>query len=360
MAENRFRVSVIIPVYNSEKTIKRAIDSVIHQSRPADEVIVVDDCSADSSQEIIKGYKDKIQFFQLKKHCGASIARNLGIEKSTGNWIAFLDADDEWLRQKLEFQIRLLEKYPSLKWCIGNYIIKEKYGDNACHPIRLKKKACRDAQIKNVPAGCIFVNYFEADRLGYGEAHTNLVLIHRSVLNKLGCFDPQLLRHQDWDLWWRIALRYPEVGYIKEPIARRELYCNEDSMKQKAEVKRGDFIRLVYEKAYSEANILKSEAPEQYERIFQSFHHFLSKRLFFSILMMVFLGHTRQAGETLLRFDKVFPRITKKIIQVIIYLPCMPPILRFGYYIAAKIGFVQNYTIYWEYLKMTKKYGLYH
>lgn len=92
-------VSVVIPAYNAGEYLGRAIDSVLAQTQPAAEIIVVDDGSADNTADVAQGYGERIRFIQ-QENAGASVARNTGIEAAASEWIAFLDADDEWLPQK--------------------------------------------------------------------------------------------------------------------------------------------------------------------------------------------------------------------------------------------------------------------
>lgn len=101
-------VSIITPSYNSAKFIGKTIDSVISQTYKNWEMIIIDDCSTDSSAEFIKTYEEKdsrIKLVQLKENSGAAVARNIGIQLAQGRFIAFLDSDDSWLPEKLERQI---------------------------------------------------------------------------------------------------------------------------------------------------------------------------------------------------------------------------------------------------------------
>ena len=95
------KVSVIIPTYNRASVIQRAVDSVYHQSFNNWELLLVDDGSTDQTKEILKGFKKdpKFRYFKTKNH-GVSSARNLGLKQAQGEWIAFLDSDDEWLPKK--------------------------------------------------------------------------------------------------------------------------------------------------------------------------------------------------------------------------------------------------------------------
>ena len=114
-------ITVVIPAYNSEKYIARAIDSVLTQTHKPDEIIVVDDGSTDNTSEIARKYEPSVKLIQ-QQNAGASVARNTGIEAATSEWIAFLDADDEWLPEKLKLQTEHLKRNPHLQWTTANFI----------------------------------------------------------------------------------------------------------------------------------------------------------------------------------------------------------------------------------------------
>ena len=101
------KISVVIPAYNAAAWIRRAVNSVLSQTRPADEIIVVDDGSTDGTGDIVRMYDGRVRLLQ-QANAGAAAARNTGILAATGDWIAFLDADDEWLPQKLQRQTEYL------------------------------------------------------------------------------------------------------------------------------------------------------------------------------------------------------------------------------------------------------------
>jgi teichuronic acid biosynthesis glycosyltransferase TuaG len=105
-------VSVVMPAYNAEKYIEQAIRSVQNQSYSNWELLICDDCSSDNTTHIIKKYQkkdDRIKLFELKKNSGVTIARNTSLENSIGKYIAFLDSDDYWLKDKLSVQIKFME-----------------------------------------------------------------------------------------------------------------------------------------------------------------------------------------------------------------------------------------------------------
>jgi len=114
-------VSVIMPAYNAEKYIKEAIESVLNQTYPNFEFLIINDGSKDKTTEIVKSFKDKrIRFFDLPNNVGVSEARNIGLSYATGDWIAFIDSDDKWKPERLEALLSILKKYDYGKYFIAD------------------------------------------------------------------------------------------------------------------------------------------------------------------------------------------------------------------------------------------------
>lgn len=110
---NEYLVSIVTPVYNSERFISETIDSIQSQTYSNWELLLIDDCSKDNSYEIIKSYMkndDRIKYIKLEKNSGASISRNTGIHNAKGRFIAFVDSDDLWEPKKLEIQVNYMLK----------------------------------------------------------------------------------------------------------------------------------------------------------------------------------------------------------------------------------------------------------
>lgn len=104
-------VSIIMPSWNTEKFIIETIQSVINQTYTNWELLIVDDCSTDNTDEIVTSFKDdRIKYFRNKKNSGAAITRNIALREAKGEWIAFLDSDDLWMPEKLEKQIAFMKK----------------------------------------------------------------------------------------------------------------------------------------------------------------------------------------------------------------------------------------------------------
>lgn len=209
--DNQIKVSVVIPAYNVADHIGRTIESVLKQTRPADEIIVIDDGSNDNTAEAIRRYEPKVKLI-CQENGGASVARNTGINAATHEWVAFLDGDDEWLDECLEKQIGLLKQNPELVWTAANYIVCY-CNDNRrrnWHEIEKGKQLLGGKEY--------FEDYFIAHTHGTN-GWTGTMVIRKDVLEECGMFRPGQLMANDLDMWWRIAYSHPKMGYNSEPLA---------------------------------------------------------------------------------------------------------------------------------------------
>lgn len=191
-------VSIIIPSYNRNLLLKRALQSVYNQTFSGFEVIIVDDGSTDQTDKMIKNNFSSVRYF-YQSNQGVSSARNYGIEHAEGEWIAFLDSDDEWLPAKLENQIKLLKSKPEYKICHTN----EQWIRNGIKVNQMKKH--------KKTGGWIF-----SQCLPLCAMSPSSILIHHSVFKDIGYFNTSLPSCEDYDMWLRITAKYP-VLYIEEP-----------------------------------------------------------------------------------------------------------------------------------------------
>ena len=205
------KISAVIPAYNAEKHIARAIKSVLQQTRPADEIIVVDDGSVDKTAEIVRGFGNKVILIE-QKNAGTSVARNTGINAATGDWFAFLDADDEWLPEKLHRQSEHLSQNPGLKWTYSNYYQKQS-DHEPLQPAQVSGK------INELLSGRDYFDDYLQSFVNHAFAWTCTILVHRSVFDVVGMFKPGMKIAQDGDLWFRIGYVYPQVGYLTQPLS---------------------------------------------------------------------------------------------------------------------------------------------
>jgi len=201
-------VSVIIPTYNRAKYVTHAIDSVLAQTYPSYEIIVVDDGSTDDTRKELAPYMDRIKYIR-KEHAGHSAARNTAIRASRGQWIAFLDSDDAWLPAKLSRQMEFLS-HCRAKVCFSNIIWnseeEEKSPRNQLH----WKENDSDEQ----------VFYEPFDLLLFESVNKVLVtmVVERDLLLRVGCFDERIHRHVDVRLCFRLAFETP-FAYVNQPLA---------------------------------------------------------------------------------------------------------------------------------------------
>lgn len=114
-------ISVVVPVYNRSEYLKESLDSILQQSLPPEEIVVIDDGSTDDSWDIIKSYKEKLKPLRIP-NSGAGNARKVGVEKTSYPWIAFCDSDDIWLPDHLERRVKLLSKYPETNFSFSDMI----------------------------------------------------------------------------------------------------------------------------------------------------------------------------------------------------------------------------------------------
>ncbi len=205
------RISVIIPAYNAAAYIERALQSVLNQSRPADEIIVINDGSTDATSEILKRYKGKTRIIE-QVNAGVSAARNTGIRAASGDWIAFLDADDEWLPEKLAKQCQFHQAHPEIKWLSANYYRCDCKNNH-------RKTADSRIQTQKSPQHIDYFNtYFEALMAG-DNGHTDTMLICKEVLLEAGLFFEPQKNIEDDDLWFRLGYMNLRFGFIGEPLA---------------------------------------------------------------------------------------------------------------------------------------------
>ncbi len=215
------KISVLIPTYNAKETLCRAIDSVLSQTVLAAEIILIDDGSNDGTAQAVQKYGATIRYFHYE-NAGLPVARNRGIDQAKSDWIAFLDADDEWLPHCIESHVRLHAQNPEIKWSYCNC-------EHVVNGTRLAKIVPPGLQEGIRSNGT--VSYFDAELKGLNCGTCGFV-IHRSVFVEVGRFDPAMRNGLDGDMWCRIALRYPRVAVCKD-VCWRYYLDNPNSLHRK-------------------------------------------------------------------------------------------------------------------------------
>lgn len=185
---NKPLVSVIIPTHNRAQSLIRAIQSVLKQSFQNFEIIIVNDASSDDTVTILDKLAQqdaRIHAIHQLQSVGGSEARNIGIRASQGEWIAFLDDDDQWLPQKLQAQMGMLAYFPNAVACSSGYVIQ--------YPLGITRHVI-------TPMHQSLETLLAANTLG----GASVCLCKASVIKQLGGFDAELRSAQDWDVWVRL------------------------------------------------------------------------------------------------------------------------------------------------------------
>lgn len=190
--------SVIIPLYNKESFIRNTIESVLNQTFWDFEIVIVNDGSTDKSEDVVFSFDDaRIKYFS-QQNSGTSAARNKGIEKANGTYIAFLDADDYWYPHFLEHFRYIIELYPE------QFVFSTAKEIETPNKIFIPKYSIKKTNNFEI------VNYFDASKKE-SVLWTSSSVFHKSVFEKAGNFDTNIKSIEDTDMWVRIGLLFPIV-----------------------------------------------------------------------------------------------------------------------------------------------------
>ncbi len=195
-------ISAIIPTYNRRNTLPRAVESVLNQIYKPIEIIVVDDGSTDGAKEMCSEMYPLVRYI-YQANSGVSSARNTGIKSASGDWIALLDSDDEWLPDKLDRQVKLLQDNAEIRFCHTNEIWIR-------NNVRINQKKKHQKY-----GGNIFNKCLDICRISPSSS-----LFHTSVIKDVGLFDESLDVCEDYDMWLRITSKYP-VLFLDQPLIKK-------------------------------------------------------------------------------------------------------------------------------------------
>ena len=245
-------ISVIIPTYNRADFILKAIKSVQNQSLHVKQIIVIDDGSTDGTKELLKN--ENLTYI-YQKNSGVSSARNLGIKEAKYEWLAFLDSDDTWHKNKIEEHVALHVNSPELKASFTDELwVRNGKTIN-------KKKHLK----KNNPT---FLNSLRTCKIG-----VSTFFVHKNIFDEIGLFDEELKVCEDYDLWLRILKKYEIKLIDKELITKKAGHENQlsfttaliDSYRVKALKKHTQSVykKEVLEEIEYKSNILKQGAQKR-------------------------------------------------------------------------------------------------
>jgi glycosyltransferase involved in cell wall biosynthesis len=226
-------ISVVIPVYNGEKTIQQTINSVLNQTFKDWELIIIDDGSQDSTVKIIREIEDsRIRIFSYDNG-GLALSRNRGIDHAEGEYITFLDADDLWTPDKLEAQFQALQENPEamVAYSWTDYIDESSQFLHSGRHITING---------NIYQHLLVNNFLE---------NGSNPLIRKQALNQVGEFDTSLKAGEDWDMWLRLAAHYQ---FVAVPLPQILYRVSTGSMSSQIKNQERECLKVI-EKAFKSA-----------------------------------------------------------------------------------------------------------
>lgn len=219
-------VSVILPAYNASLTIRDTIKSILNQSFKDFELIIINDGSTDGTAEVLKNFTDdRIRLFNFKNR-GLPESRNRGIKKAKGKYISFIDADDMWVQQKLEFQYNALLSNPDCDVAYSWTLFIDESG-TILHPLRTTKYN-----------GYVFEHLICSNFIGSGSN----ILATRGAIKKTGYFNTEYKSSEDWDYYLRLSKSFKFVYVPKFQILYRQ---STNSMTNNIELIESEAIRVI-------------------------------------------------------------------------------------------------------------------
>ena len=206
-------VSIIIPTYNRANTIMKSIDSVLKSTYTDYEIIIVDDCSTDNTEELLKPIlTDKVRYIKNSKNKGIAATRNVGIANARGEFIAFNDSDDFWYSTKLEKQMKVMESHPE---CLLVYCAFER--------TYLDGRKIRVPSEDRTPEGYIYNDLL----LNGNVISTQTMLFRKECFEKIGLFNTEVKTIDDYEMALKVA-KNGYIGYVNEVLV--EVIMSEDSV----------------------------------------------------------------------------------------------------------------------------------
>lgn len=244
-------ISVVIPLYNKEKQIAGTLHSVLAQTFQDFEVVIVNDGSTDRSAEVVKMLDDHRIRLINQNNAGVSAARNRGIAEAYGEFVAFLDADDEWSVDYLSTQYMLTQEYPQCDVFVTNYSFKDEYG-------QLTHTRINGLLIKKESG--ILTNYFKVASISNPPICASSVMVRKKAIKDVGGFPMGIVTGEDLLVWAKLAAKY-NIAYTKKVCAFYYVPLKgTDRIDPKDMSIKNDIVRIELKK------MLKSNKPENFKR----------------------------------------------------------------------------------------------
>ena len=217
------RVSVVIPTHNTANYIVQAVESVLNQTCRDFEVIVVDDGSSDNTHDVLTPYQDHIQYV-WQENQERAVARNHGLKLAQGELIAFLDADDVWMPDKLSRQVALLDEHPD---AVLATVIARNIG-----PDGRRIKFWGSAYIAGEPEGPVEVQRHGPEILFGSPLIPSAVMVRREALDRVGLFDTRAVPNEDWEMWIRLS-GLGSFVYLSEVLCQYRTYGTPQELRRR-------------------------------------------------------------------------------------------------------------------------------
>lgn len=212
-------ISVVIPLYNKEQSIASTLQTVLTQTYQDFEIVIIDDGSTDYSVDEVRKVTDPRIRLIHQNNMGVSAARNRGIKEAKGEYIAFLDADDEWKPEYLKAQYELTQKYPECSVFACNYEFKDTQG-------KMKHTIIRKLPFEGEDG--ILSNYFVVASRSHPPLWTSAVMVRKNVIQSIEGFPAGLISGEDLLTWARLAVKY-KIAFSTNVYAQYKILANSQS-----------------------------------------------------------------------------------------------------------------------------------
>ncbi len=264
------------PAYNAQKYIKETIESSLAQTYQNWEMLIVDDCSSDETQSIIKEYAQKdsrIKYLKTLQNSGKpSVAKNVALKEAIGEYIAFLDSDDIWLPKKLEIQIRTMQEQSTDFCYCGGYVIDE-------------AGAIKSEFVPKYDSGDVF-----AENLKQYEINNQGVIVAKKALGSL-LFNEGITIGEDFNLFLNILANH-KASVIKQKLFKYRKHSSSISAKK---------FEILYEGTQYTANELSQKYPDLAQKYKNEFEHAFAKAAFYKAKYLMSIVSPKDARLELLK-----------------------------------------------------------
>ena len=242
------KVSVVIPAHNHARFLPEALASVQQQTWRDFDVLVVDDGSTDNTAAVVAGFAPHVRYL-YQQNAGPSSARNTGIRHTRGEYVAFLDADDTWMPEKLALQVAYLDAHPDAGLVFTKVLVMSEGGQPLyTYPHRYRYECRAFERLLLWPYGSM-----------------NVVMVRRTCFERFGLFDESLPAAEDWDMWLRVAPFY-RLGFLDRPLGTYRQSSN--SVSRGSGVQQApEAFRRVLDKLFSDPERLAGRSRAEVTRL---------------------------------------------------------------------------------------------